>query len=158
MERAHTISCVTVRADGSDRYDINNVQHKYSKLPAWMFHGMIIWSNVWFMFWSHIGTIFRGRKGPAVFWEKEWGSVDSVKYCEHILSNIKNHQHHIKKPYLYKMALHFTAHVTQFEIWLNDAYVRSNGRFILPIWTSSNTYKKKFHEKLHTETLLKDQI
>ena len=51
---AHTTSYVTVKEDGSDRYLESNVQHKYSKCPAWMFHG----------------TIYQGRKEPAVFWEK----------------------------------------------------------------------------------------
>ena len=34
---AHTVSFVTVKEDGSDRYLPENLQHKYSKLPAWMF-------------------------------------------------------------------------------------------------------------------------
>ena len=38
-----------------DRYVRGCVQHKYSKRPAWMFHG----------------TIYRGKKGPATFWEKD---------------------------------------------------------------------------------------
>jgi len=73
MGGAHTTSYVTVRQDGSDRYAAKNLQHKYSKRPAWMFHG----------------TIVQGRKGPAVFWEKEWGSVNSERYDEYILSNIQ---------------------------------------------------------------------
>jgi hypothetical protein len=36
-----------------------------------MFHGMIIF----------------GGKGPAVFWEKEWGSMGSYKYDAVILNN-----------------------------------------------------------------------
>jgi hypothetical protein len=52
---AHTQSYVTVKEDGSNRLDPEYVQHKYRKLPAWMFHG----------------TIVMGGKGPASFWEKE---------------------------------------------------------------------------------------
>jgi hypothetical protein len=55
MGGAHTESWVTVKEDGSDRYWPENLQHKYSKAPAWMFHG----------------TIVDGKKGPTVFWEKE---------------------------------------------------------------------------------------
>jgi hypothetical protein len=73
MGGAHTESWVTVKEDGSDRYWPENLQHKYSKAPAWMFHG----------------TIIDGKKGPAVFWEKEWGSVNSERYDEYILSNIQ---------------------------------------------------------------------
>jgi hypothetical protein len=73
MGGAHTESWVTVKEDGSDRYWPENLQHKYSKAPAWMFHG----------------TIINGKKGPAVFWEKEWGSVNSERYDEYILSNIQ---------------------------------------------------------------------
>jgi transposase len=70
---AHTQSYVTVKEDGSDRYDKDCLQHKYSKLPAWMFHGSIV----------------AGKKGPAVFWEKAWGSMDSAKYDAVILNNIE---------------------------------------------------------------------
>jgi hypothetical protein len=73
MGGAHTESWVTVKEDGSDRYWPENLQHKYSKAPAWMFHG----------------TIVDGKKGPAVFWEKEWGTVNSEQYDRYILSNIQ---------------------------------------------------------------------
>lgn len=55
MGGAHTISYVTVKEDRSDRYNIENCIHKYSKAPAWMFHGCIV----------------DGKKGPSLFWEKE---------------------------------------------------------------------------------------
>jgi hypothetical protein len=55
MGGAHTQSHVTVKEGGSDRFDSACLQHKYSKLPAWMFHGIIV----------------IGGKGPATFWEKE---------------------------------------------------------------------------------------
>jgi hypothetical protein len=35
------------------------------------------------------GTICGGKKGPGTFWEKEWGSMDSKKYNEFILSQIQ---------------------------------------------------------------------
>ena len=42
------------------------------------------------------GIIVNRRKGPAVFWEKEYGSVNSTKYDAIILANIqaflKEHQ------------------------------------------------------------------
>ncbi len=47
----HTTSYVTVKEDGSDRFLPENLRHKYSKAPAWMFHG----------------TIVDRRKGPAQF-------------------------------------------------------------------------------------------
>jgi hypothetical protein len=82
---AHTVSYVTVKEDGSDRYSIENLQHKYSKAPAWMFHG----------------TIIDGKKGPAQFWEKEWGSMDSTKYDEYILSHIGEFlQEHAEEGYV----------------------------------------------------------
>ena len=73
MGGAHSTSYVTVRQDGSDRLFPENLQHKYSKGPAWMLHG----------------TIIGGRKGPATFWEKEWGTMNSAKYDYYILSNIQ---------------------------------------------------------------------
>ena len=72
MGEAYTTSFVTVLEDGSDRYLSKNLQHKYFKAPAWMFHGSIV----------------NRRKGPAVFWEKEWGNINSTKYDEHVLVGI----------------------------------------------------------------------
>jgi transposase len=75
MGGAHTLSFITVREDNSDRLQPENLQHKYSKLPAWMF-------------W---GTIVRGTKGPYVFIEKEWGSVNSEVYNTHVLSLVQEY-------------------------------------------------------------------
>jgi hypothetical protein len=34
------------------------------------------------MFWAS----FHGNtKGPTVFWEKDWGTINSASYCEHIV-------------------------------------------------------------------------
>jgi hypothetical protein len=73
MGGAHTTSYVTVKKDGSDRYNLENLQHKYSRAPAWMFHGMIV----------------GGKKGPGIFWEKEWGNINSASYNTHVLSEIQ---------------------------------------------------------------------
>ncbi len=70
---AHTQSYISCKIDGSDRYLPECLTHKYSKRPAWLFHG----------------TIVMGGKGPAVFWEKDWGSMDSFKYDVIILDNIQ---------------------------------------------------------------------
>jgi len=76
---AFTQSYVTVLVDGDkadiehDRYLEECVQHKYSKRPSWMFHS----------------TIYHGRKGPALFWEKDWGKMNSDKYDERVLSTIE---------------------------------------------------------------------
>ena len=75
MGGAHTRSFVTIKEDNSDRFQPENLQHKYSKLPAWMF-------------W---GTIVRGTKGPCVFIEKEWGSVNSEVYNTHVLSRVQEY-------------------------------------------------------------------
>ena len=73
MGGTHTQSWITVKEDDSNRLDPVYVKHKYSKLPAWIFHGIII----------------MGGKGPATFWKKEWGSIDSFKYDAVILNNIE---------------------------------------------------------------------
>jgi hypothetical protein len=57
MGGVHTQSYITVKEDGSNRLNPKCIQHRYRKLPAWMFHD----------------TIIMGGKGPATFWEKEWG-------------------------------------------------------------------------------------
>jgi hypothetical protein len=75
MGGAHTLSFVTIKDDNSDRLQPENLQHKYSKLPAWMF-------------W---GTIIRGTKGPFVFIEKEWGNVNSEVYNTHVLSLVEGY-------------------------------------------------------------------
>ncbi len=63
MGGAHTTSYVTVKKDRSDRYSPENLQHEYRKAPAWMFHGAIV----------------GGKKGPGIFWEKEWANMNSAK-------------------------------------------------------------------------------
>jgi hypothetical protein len=73
MGGAHTVQYVTVKEDGSDTFLPETVTRKFSKAPAWMFHG----------------TIIGGRKGPAVFWEKEWGKMKSSTYDSHILVGIE---------------------------------------------------------------------
>lgn len=73
MGGAHTVSYITVKEDGTDRYLPETVTHKYSKAPAWMFHG----------------TIVNGHKGPAIFWEKEWGNMKSSTYDTYILARIQ---------------------------------------------------------------------
>lgn len=73
MGGAHTVQYITVKEDGSDAFLPETVTHKYSKAPAWMFHG----------------TIVAGRKGPATFWEKEWGNMKSSTYDTYILSRIE---------------------------------------------------------------------
>ena len=70
---AHTSSYITCLKDGSDRLLPECVRHKYSKLPSWMFWGSIV----------------DGKKGPALFWEKEWGSINSTRYDRKILSMIE---------------------------------------------------------------------
>jgi hypothetical protein len=70
---AHTSSYITCLKDGSDRLLPECVRHKYSKLPSWMFWGSIV----------------DGKKGPALFWEKEWGSINSTRYDRKILSMIQ---------------------------------------------------------------------
>jgi hypothetical protein len=35
------------------------------------------------------GTIVAGSKGPATFWEKDWGKMNSYKYDAIILNNIQ---------------------------------------------------------------------
>ena len=73
MGGAHTVQYVTVKEDGTEKFLPETLTHKYSKAPAWMFHG----------------TIVAGRKGPAVFWEKEWGKMKSSTYDTYILSGIQ---------------------------------------------------------------------
>jgi hypothetical protein len=34
------------------------------------------------------GCIAQSRKGPAVFYEKDWGKINLAKYDKHILSHI----------------------------------------------------------------------
>lgn len=38
------------------------------------------------MFW---GCFNASQKGPSVFWEKEWGSITSESYCQHIVPVIE---------------------------------------------------------------------
>lgn len=69
-----------------DRYHPDCLIRKCSKLPSWMFHGMI----------------HNGRKAIGTFWEKDYGNMDSKGYDEHILSKVevyfRNQQAHGRLP------------------------------------------------------------
>jgi len=45
MGGAHSQEYVTVKEDGSDRYNPACLTHKYSKRPSWMFHGTIVFGG-----------------------------------------------------------------------------------------------------------------
>ncbi|VDB88702.1 Bgt-50962, partial [Blumeria graminis f. sp. tritici] len=46
------------------------------------FVGEKLKNRVGWMFW---GCFAGPEKGPCLFWEKEWGSINSPKYCEKIV-------------------------------------------------------------------------
>ncbi|KAH6667374.1 hypothetical protein B0J14DRAFT_658827 [Halenospora varia] len=97
MGGAHTTYSRTVRSDGSEDYRQNS-QHKYNKVPAWMFHS----------------TIIDGRKGPARFWEKEEGNITCYKYDLFILLRIQEYVHeHEDEQYIF---MHDNASVTYIHI------------------------------------------
>ena len=73
MGGAHTILYIIIKEDRSDRYLLENLQHKYLKAPAWMFFEFIV----------------RGKKSLAIFWEKEWEKINSERYDCYILSKIQ---------------------------------------------------------------------
>jgi hypothetical protein len=50
----HTASYVTIKQDGTAKYDPYSLRHKHSNAPAWIFHG----------------TAVKGIKGLAKFWER----------------------------------------------------------------------------------------
>jgi hypothetical protein len=69
----YTVLYITVKADDSEAVLPKTVTYKYSKAPAWMFYG----------------TIVNRHKGPAIFWEKEWGNMKSSTYNTYILARIE---------------------------------------------------------------------
>jgi hypothetical protein len=66
----HTKTWVTRLPD--EELDPTCIVEKVSKPKGWMFWGC-----------------FHGfEKGPGLFWEKKWGSINRLTYCEHIVSSI----------------------------------------------------------------------
>jgi Transposase len=66
----HTKTWIT-RLPGEE-LDPTCIVEKVSKPKGWMF-------------WD----CFHGfEKGPGLFWEKKWGSINRLTYCEHIVSSI----------------------------------------------------------------------
>lgn len=71
---------VTVLVDGDkdditvDRYRPECLNRKLSKLPAWMFHGVL----------------YDGKKALGTFWEKEYGTMNSEQYDKYILSKVEH--------------------------------------------------------------------
>lgn len=70
---------VTVLVEGDkqdillDRYRPECLTRSHSKLPSWMFHGMLL----------------NGSKSLGMFWERKYGKMDSVKYDTYILSQVE---------------------------------------------------------------------
>jgi hypothetical protein len=54
------------------------------------------------MFW---GSISRLRKGPGIFWEKSWGRIGSISYCEHIVLMVDEYIRRIRLQFIQDNAL-----------------------------------------------------
>jgi transposase len=39
--------------------------------------------KIGWMFWGSISELY--SKGPGLFWEKDWGTISSESYCQHIV-------------------------------------------------------------------------
>jgi hypothetical protein len=71
------------------------------------------------MFW---GCISGNEKGPCLFWEKSWKSINSERYCEHILPLIERYV--TLHPYLSFMQDNAPAHSSKYtKNWLKDHQV-----------------------------------
>jgi len=63
----HTRTWVTRRALAGEEVDPTCIVEKYQRKQGWMFWGC-----------------FHGDiQGPGIFWEKDWGSINSESYCAH---------------------------------------------------------------------------
>ena len=60
------------------------------------------------MFW---GSFAGSEKGPSLFWEKEWKTIDSEKYCSKILPLIDGMVS--MRPWLFGMQNNAPAHVSE---------------------------------------------
>jgi hypothetical protein len=68
------------------------------------------------MFW---GCFSGNKKGPSLFWEKSWKSINSERYCEHTLPLVERHL--ALHPYLCFMQDNAPAHSSKYtKSWLND--------------------------------------
>ncbi|KAH8800232.1 hypothetical protein F5884DRAFT_547085 [Xylogone sp. PMI_703] len=59
----HNIQFVTKKTDGSEDYFLETTEQRRTKGTCWW-----IW-----------GMIRNGKQGPLVFWNKDWGHIDSEK-------------------------------------------------------------------------------
>jgi hypothetical protein len=66
------------------------------------------------MFW---GCFSGNKKGPCLFWEKKWKSINSEQYCEHTLPLVERHI--TLHPYLKFMQDNAPAHSSKYtKTWL----------------------------------------
>jgi len=80
------------------------------------------------MFW---GSFSGTKKGPCVFWEKDWKSIDSERYCTHILPLVKRYV--TLHPNLLFMQDNAPAHRSKYTTnWLKEHSIR----FI--VWPSNS--------------------
>jgi transposase len=64
-------------------------RHKKVKVTRWAGEALHrdcveekVQRKIGWMFWGSISGLY--GKGPAVFWEKDWGTITSASYCQHI--------------------------------------------------------------------------
>lgn len=60
--------------------------------------------KIGWMFWGSISGLY--GKGPGLFWEKDWGTITSASYCEHVLPIVEQYA----RGHLYFMQDNAAAH------------------------------------------------
>ena len=81
------------------------------------------------MFWGSISGLY--GKGPALFWEKDWGTITSASYCQHIVSVLG---HYIERTKLVLMQDNAKGHLA--KATLTEIRTRYN---LVPILWPANS-------------------
>ena len=104
------------------------------------------------MFW---GCFSGTKKGPCLFWEKAWKSINSERYCEHTLSLVERYM--AVHPYLLFMQDNAKAHSSKYtKSWLQEHQIQTiiwppNSPDLNPIEMVWNKMKQWIQEKYGIE-------
>jgi len=84
--------------------------------------------RIGWMFWGSISGIH--GKGPVLFWEKDWGSISSASYCQHIVPLLADY---INRTRLILMQDNAGAHAAK------DTLIEMQVQGVIPMYWPANS-------------------
>jgi ketohexokinase/beta-glucosidase len=104
--------------------------------------------RIGWMFWGSISGLY--GKGPGIFWEKDWGSISSASYCQHIVPTLTGYCHENRLLLMQDNASSHSSQATRAELRLrgiSPIFWPANSPDLNPIETIWDYMKDYIEEK-----------